>query len=211
MKNLPAKLLVAVGALAFIGAICTSTAAPFAGTVEEWSPENQVAAQATATAIAPEIEPTRQYIERVLPTQQAVEAQEIEQTTRNAYDWQRKTTAAGSIVKMMVLGAFGVACVGVGVGVGGFASAKGIKEARQAMLPPTRQLAEGPHVTAFGTITHTATGGTWRIDAPSDALPEHARLVSPTYKAIPTNILVDLVNAQRAEWEKVKLLEAQND
>jgi hypothetical protein len=95
----------------------------------------------------------------------------------------------------VALSSFALACVGIGVGIGGYAGARGVREMRQAALPMTRLLLEGPHVTAAGTITHTATGATWRIDAPQDACSDHARLVSATYEAMPRRAVAELLAA----------------
>ena len=202
-KNLSAKLLLGVGIIAAMGAICTGSALPFAATAGEWSPGAQVEANATATAIAPAIYPTLQYNENVLPELQRVEREEISATTRNAQAWRRNVDQAVGVAKIVAVGSFALACVGVGVGVGGFAGARGVREMRQSALPPTRILIEGPHITEHGTITHTVTGATWNIDTPQDARPDHARLIAPTYKAIPRDVLLELLRMQRIEWERV--------
>lgn len=207
-KNLPALIVLAAGVigLASASAMCTATA-----NAPALDPVRYTEARATETAIAPAVHPTEQYNEIVLPTQQAVEAQEIVEMTRNRYEQIRKFDkakgAARVVVTWSVAFAIVVSTLGVGVGVGGFAGARGVREIRQAALPMTRQLVEGPHITEHGTITHTATGATWQIDAPGDAQPEHARLVSATYQAMPQNVLVELLQRQRGKWQDVRLLE----
>jgi len=198
-KNLPAKLLAVIGIFFSLGIICPAMVA----SVPALDPVRYVEANATATAIAPSIYPTLQYNENVLPELQRVEREEISATTRNAQAWRRNVDQAVGVAKIVAVGSFALACVGVGVGVGGFAGARGVREMRQSALPPTRILIEGPHITEHGTITHTVTGATWNIDTPQDARPDHARLIAPTYKAIPRDVLLELLRMQRIEWERV--------
>lgn len=105
-----------------------------------------------------------------------------------------------------------VSSIGGGVWLGCRGVAAGMKHLGQARLPMTRHLLEGPHITESGTITHTVTGATWQIDTPQSASPEHARLISATYQAMPPGLLVDLVaalasgNATGAQRAQVRYL-----
>jgi len=192
------RLLIAVAFLAIIGIMCGGVSLPFANTVTEWSPGAQVAANATATAIAPAVYPTVSYNETVLPQIQAEEAAQAVQTVSNSETWRRNVNTVKSIATISVFSSIAlgimIASVGIGAGIGTVAAAVGTQRMRYAMLPPTRQLAEGPHVTRNG-ITHTVTGAVWRIDAPQDAIPDHARLASATYEAVPASTVAQLLAA----------------
>lgn len=83
MKNRAAQALAAILAIIALSGMCFGGALPFAGTVG--TPKDRVEAVGTATAIAPAIVPTVRYNEVVLPTQQAVEANEITETIERKY------------------------------------------------------------------------------------------------------------------------------
>lgn len=87
-KNLPAKLLLTLGLIAGVGAMCTGTMLPLAN-APALDPVRYAEADATRTAQAPQLYATETFNRDVLPTQQAVEAKEIVLTTENRYKWKR--------------------------------------------------------------------------------------------------------------------------
>lgn len=200
-KNLPAKLLLLVGGIAALGAMCSGGALPFAATIGEWSPGAQVEADAAEAAIEPALYPTVRYNEEVLPELQDIERDEIAETTRNKQAAQRNVDKAQGVASIAMTGAFAfgvvLASAGVGVGIGGMAGARGVRAMREARLPMTRQLTEGPHVTEYGTLIHTVTGAVVALDAPQDARLDHGHLIAGSYATTPAGMLGQILEIQR--------------
>jgi hypothetical protein len=201
MKNVPAKLLAIIAVIAFTGACITAiTQAP------ALDPGAYVEAHATATAIAPALYPTVRYNEEVLPALQDTERKEATSTTGNAAKWQRNIDTASGIARVTMTASFALGItlvsVGAGIGIGGWAAGWGVRSMREATLPLTRQLAEGAHVTEYGTFVHTATGAVVLLNSPQDARPGHGRLIAPSYAATPEEavMLGRLLERQRQAW-----------
>lgn len=114
-KNLPFKLLSIVAILFALGAMCGGATLPLSNVARDYSPQSRVEANATATAAPVALAPTRTYQERVMPTLQAVEAQEIVATTERRYENAR---AASTAWLWLRIGAGLVALAGVAVYVG---------------------------------------------------------------------------------------------
>lgn len=148
--------------------------------VVEWSPEHQASADATATAIAPCIEVTRQYMERVLPTVQAAEAAQAEadivakQAARRAWSgmWQ-SVWATGRIVAMAALVvSFGTFLVAVGCYVW--------ERAKQARVYEPVQLYSRDKVLYLPErhrLADPMTGRTWDVMTFYPADVEHGRIL----------------------------------
>lgn len=180
-KNWPAKLLLTVGVLACASAMCgglgAGVTAPVAGVVEEWSPGKMVEANATATAIAPALEPTRMYLVHVLPTEQAAEAQEIVETTQRRYANARTASNAWLWLR---IGVGGIALGGVLVFVGS-ASVERVKRAVEyepVQVLPDRAL----YLPRRSMSTDPRTGRQTDITTEHKALddPMHGRLLLET-------------------------------
>jgi len=171
-QNLPAKLLAVVGILFACGAVATGAMLPVANVARDYSPRSIVEANATATAAPVALEPTRTYQERVLPIQQAVEAQEIVETTQTQYANAR--TASDVWLWMRAAGAIIMMC-GVLVFVGS-ASVERIKRARE--YEPIQVLPNKPlYFPRRAHITHPLTGATWSVALGSGADVQHGTLL----------------------------------
>ena len=171
-KNLAAKLLLCIGVIAACGAMTTGAAMPFASVARDYSPDNQVKAAGTATAIAPALAPTRTYQERVLPTQQAVEAQEIVSTTRQRYE--NKRTASTAWLRFRI----GVAVVALGAVVV-YAARWSVIWIKQAMEHEPYQVLPGQplYFPRRAQVTHTLTGASWSMLTEHAADAQHGQLL----------------------------------
>lgn len=171
-KNLAAKLLLCIGGIAACAAMTTGAAMPFASVARDYSPRNQVAAAATATAIPLVNEPTRTYQEQVLPTLQAVEAQEIVATTHQRYENKRTASTAWLWFRI------GLACVLFGAVVV-YAARWSVIWIKQAVEhEPYQVLPDKPlYFPRRAQVTHTLTGASWSMLTEHAADTQHGQLL----------------------------------
>lgn len=152
-------------------------------TVREWSPEKMVQATATAQAIPLINEPTRTWIDNIVPTQQAVESAEIIETTKQRYENDRLINNA---LSDFATGALNVARIGVSINIIvlllGFAIVIGclvIKQVKNTIdHEPVQILPMKPlYFPQRKMLTHPLTGMTWEIVTQHAASIEHGQLL----------------------------------
>lgn len=171
-KNLPSKLLAAIGVLFTCGVLLTGASLPFSIVARDYSPRNQVAATADAEAIPLVLEPTRTWQKDVMPTQQAVEADEIGKTTRNEY--KNKRTASDAWLWFRI-GVGGLALCGAAM----FVACAAVERAKRAAeYEPYQVLPNKPlYFPRRARATHALTTATWSLTTDHPADVQHGTLL----------------------------------
>ena len=162
--------------------------------VEQWSPEHYASAGATATSVPYILEATRTYNERVIPTVQAMEAQEraatvaVKEEARRAFSW---AVALGGIASITSISLAALAWGGGTLANRVIVTVVQSKAARE--LPSVGLLPGGgrqPVLTAQG-IADPRTGYRFALE-PGEGSVEHARALTEYNVALPREIALAL-------------------